>query len=294
MTAWKHYYLAKSIQDALQALDAGQGNARLIAGGTDLLLDLQQGRHPPLDTLVDLTHIHELTALEVRQNELFIGAAAPLSRIVLSPHVSQHARALSEACGLIGGPQVRNTATLGGNVAHALPAGDGTIALMALNAQAEIISAEGCRRVAMADLYSGPGHSTLDKGKEILKGFYLPLAGRHESSVHRRVMRPQGVAIAILNMAVWISRREQTIEDIRVALGPAGPVPLRASQTETILRGQTPSDEVLQRAIQVLLFEASFRTSRHRATAEYRRHLADVLLKETITIAWRRTFGEDL
>lgn len=290
MTAWKHYYLAKSVQDALQVLSAIQGSARPIAGGTDFLLDLQQGRHPPVDTLVDITHIPELNSLEIRQQELFIGAAAPLSKIVASPLVSQHARALSEACGLIGGPQVRNTATLGGNVAHALPAGDGTIALLALDAQAEIASGDGNRRVPVQELFSGPGRTSLDVRKEILSGFYLPLAKEMQSSTHRRVMRPQGVAIAILNMAVWVSRDQRGLADIRISVGPAGPVPLRARQTESFLRGQIPAEGIMEQATRVLLSEASFRTSPHRATAEYRQHIAGVLLKETLLTAWQRTF----
>jgi carbon-monoxide dehydrogenase medium subunit len=289
MTAWKQYYIAKTIQDALQTLSAGQGSARPIAGGTDLLLDLQQGRQTPLDTLVDLTQIPELTALEVRASEIYIGAAVPLSKIVASASVRHHALALSEACGLVGGPQVRNTATLGGNVAHALPAGDGTIALLALDAQAEIASSTGIRRVAMGELFLGPGRSALDMCNEILLGFYLPLAEACQSCAHRRVMRPQGVAIAILNMAVWVSRQGELIKDIRIALGPAGPVPLRARETEAYLRGKIPGNETLEQAIQILLLETSFRTSPHRATAAYRQHLAGVLLKDAFFASWQRT-----
>ncbi|MEJ2302932.1 MAG: FAD binding domain-containing protein, partial [Anaerolineales bacterium] len=87
MPIWNNYHLAQSIDDALQALSAAPGPARLIAGGTDLLLDLQQRRHPAVDTLVDVTAIPELTGLEIRQEKLFIGAAVPLSRIVRSPLV---------------------------------------------------------------------------------------------------------------------------------------------------------------------------------------------------------------
>lgn len=293
MTAWKNYYIARTIQDALQALAVGQAGACPVAGGTDLLLDLQQGRHNPVDTLVDLTHIPDLTVLETRSDELFIGAAAPLNKIVASPLVRKHARALCEACGLIGGPQVRNTATLGGNVAHALPAGDGTIALLALGAEAEIASLDGYRRVAMSDMFLGPGRSALDKNHEILLGFYLPIQDEQQSSAHRRVMRPQGVAIAILNLSVWVSRQKQSIAKIRIALGPAGPVPMRARETETYLQEKIPSDETLEQATRVLLSEASFRTSQHRATAAYRRHIAGILIKETFATAWGRTFNED-
>jgi carbon-monoxide dehydrogenase medium subunit len=132
MTLWQKYSLASNISDALQTLSSAVGPARLIAGGTDLLLDLQQGRCPPVHTLVDVSQCAELTCLEVRGERLFIGAAVTLSVLYASPLVQTHAQALWKACGLIAGPQVRNTATLGGNVAHALPAGDGSIALLAL------------------------------------------------------------------------------------------------------------------------------------------------------------------
>ncbi len=119
MPIWKNYYVAKDPKDALDALAGSSGPARLIAGGTDLLLELQQGLRPPVDTLVDINAIPEMRALDVRDGQLYIGSAVPLNDIVASPLVQMHAQALIEAASLIGGPQVRNTATLGGNVGHA-------------------------------------------------------------------------------------------------------------------------------------------------------------------------------
>ena len=293
MTLWNNYYIAQDVQGALQALSTSPGSARLIAGGTDLLLDLQQGRHPPLDTLIDITAIPEMTCLEIRQGELYIGAALPLNRILASPLVYQHAPALAEACGLIGGPQVRNSATLGGNVAHALPAADGAISLVAQGAEAEVADLAGRRRIPVEDLFAGPGKSTLDSRRELLLGFWLPLRLAGQASAFRRVMRPQGVAIAILNMAVWVERGEAQIVDVRLAVGPAGPRPLRARQAEAALRGCCLDDRTLDLARQALLAEARFRTSPHRATSEYRRHLAGTLLGETLTAAWKRTYGTE-
>ena len=290
MTFWKYYHLAKNISDALQVLAQAQGPARLISGGTDLLLDLQQGRHTPVHTLVDVTRIPEMTALEIRQDTLFVGAAVPLNRIVASPLVQQHAQALVEAAGLIGGPQVRNTATLGGNVAHALPAGDGTIALLALDALAEVADQREVRRIPMQELFLGPGRSALDPRSDLLVGFYLPLREPGQGSAFKRVMRPQGVAIAILNSAVWIRRERERIGDVRIAMGPAGPKPFRARAAEEVLRTQPMDEQVGSRAVQALLSEARFRTSPHRATLEYRREMADVLLAETLSQAWQRTF----
>jgi xanthine dehydrogenase FAD-binding subunit len=289
MPIWANYYLAQNLDDALRALSTAPGPARCIAGGTDLLLDLQQGRHPPLHTLVDVSAMPETSTLEIRSQELFIGAAVPLSQIVRSPLAVEHSQALVEACALIGGPQVRNTATLGGNVCHALPAADGTIALLAHEAQAEIARANGLRKVSLSELFAGPGKSTLDPHNEILVGFYLPLKKPCQGSAHRRVMRPQGVAIAILNMAVWIEREADRIQSIHISLGPSGPTPFRARRTEEFWCGRTFSLELFAPGLKIVLEEAHFRTSPHRATQEYRRHLAGILLEETLTAAWQRT-----
>ena len=204
MKLWKNYHLPQSIDDALQTLAATPGKANFIAGGTDLLLDLQQGRHDPVHSLIDITEIPEMSILESRGGELFIGAGVPHRKIVNSPIVQEHAEALTEACGLIGGSQVRNTATLGGNVAHALPAADGTIALMALDAEAEIASLTGHRRAPLREIFVGPGVNSLEN--ELLVGFYLSLKNPGDASAFKRVMRPQGVAIAILNLGVWLNR----------------------------------------------------------------------------------------
>lgn len=295
MTLWKKYYLAKTIQDAVQVLAIAPDRSCLIAGGTDLLLDLQQGRHAPVDTLVDVTSIPELTILEIRQNELFIGAAVPLNRVVASALVQRHAQALEEAGALIGGPQVRNTATLGGNVGHALPAADGTIALVALGAEAEVAGPAGTRRVPLVNLFLGPGRSTLSAGAELLVGFYIPLSSPDDcqGSAFRRVMRPQGVAIAILNTAIWLRRRADRIADIHIAVGPSGPTPMRSHKVEAVLRDRRfnlQTEVWLDEAVNALLSEASLRTSPHRATQAYRQHLARTLLEETLKAAWQRTF----
>ena len=149
MNLWQNYIRPKNLTEAMDAFATAPRPLLPIAGGTDLLLDLQQGRHAPVQTLVDVTSIAEMTLLEQRGDELFIGAAVPVNRIATTPIVAHHAQALTEACDLIAGPQIRNVATLGGNVAHALPAADGTIALLALNAQVEIANATGTRRVLL-------------------------------------------------------------------------------------------------------------------------------------------------
>jgi carbon-monoxide dehydrogenase medium subunit len=287
MTTWQNYHLASNLSEALTALTAAPGPNRPVAGGTDLLLDIQQGRHPPVHTLVDVSGVPEMNLLEIQQGKLFVGAALPLNQIVSSPLIQEHAQALFEACNLIGGPQVRNVATLGGNVSHALPAADGTIALLALEAQAEIFDETGSQTLPVEKLFAGPGRSAL-KSSQLLVGFHLPLRIAWQGSAFRRVMRPQGVAIAILNMAAWVELHGDTIFNVHISIGPAGPTPLRARAAEETLRGQKLSPHSLTQALDALLAEARFRTSPHRAMVEYRRHLAGVLLEETLLAACQR------
>lgn len=293
MPTYNKYLIPNSIQDALRVLkEYAPGSVRLVAGGTDLLLDLRQGRHAPLEALVDVNSIPELQRFEIKDDQLYIGAAVPLNEVTESPLVIQHAQALSEATGLIGGPQVRNTATLGGNVAHALPAGDGTISLLSLDAKAEIASKDGIRIVPLIELYAGPGKSMLDPQGDLLVGFIMPVKKAGQASSFKRVMRPQGVALPILNMSVWLDREGNTIKDIRIAIGPAGRTPQLGIAAENVLRGKELTDVLLDEALEALLNNISLRTSKLRATKEYRVHLTGVLLKDVVTCAWERAAEE--
>ncbi|HLO31600.1 MAG TPA: FAD binding domain-containing protein [Anaerolineales bacterium] len=299
MNLWQEYLRPTNLSQALKAFAEASGPVLPIAGGTDLLLDLEQGHHAPVHTLLDVTSIAEMNALEVRAGELFVGAAVPVNRIVLDPLVSAHAQALTEACNLIAGPQVRNVATLGGNVAHALPAADGTIALLALHAQAEIASAyapaavpggdsPATRRIPFKELFLGPGKSSLKHGQELLIGFYLPLTRDHQASCFKRIMRPQGVALPIINLAIWLERAEDKINQICIAVGPGGPTPWRGTEVEKTLIGKPLNAETFQTAQEALLAQVGFRSSARRASADYRRHIVTGLFQEVLETAWAR------
>jgi CO/xanthine dehydrogenase FAD-binding subunit len=285
------YLVAQSVREALSALSEAGHAPCIVSGGSDLLLDLQQGNHPPVGTLIDVTEIDEMRALEIRQHSLFIGASVTLTRLSDSALIKQHAQALSNAASLMANPQVCNVATIGGNVVHALPAADGTIALLALDAQAEIANLYGRRRVPIQTLFKGPGETTLDPCCELLVGFYLPLIEPGEASAFSRRVNPQGIALAMLNMAIWLKRDGERVGDIRIAIGPSGPVPCRMKAAEGVLRGYRISNQIRTQALEAVLGEARFRTSPHRATAEYRRNLAGVLWAEAFDMAWGRAGG---
>ena len=288
MNLWQEYLRPTNLSQAIKAFAEAPRPILPVAGGTDILLDLEQGRHAPVHTLLDVTSIVEMAALEVRGSELFIGAAVPVNRIVLDPLVGAHARALTEACNLIAGPQVRNVATLGGNVAHALPAADGTIALLAMNAQAEIAGVSGTRRVPFKELFLGPGKSALKHGEELLVGFYLPLSKAGQASCFKRIMRPQGVALPIINLAIWLERVEDKFSQIRIAVGPGGPTPWSGTEAEKVLIGKSLNDETLGNAVEALLTQVGFRSSARRASSDYRRHIVVGLFNDVLETAWQR------
>jgi carbon-monoxide dehydrogenase medium subunit len=283
MAHWKHYSTPRSVEEAVAALAGCPGTARVVAGGTDLLLDIGQGRVAPVHTLVDVTRIPDLRSVREEGDAVFVGAAVTHAEIISNPLLKSAAACLVEACSLIGGPQVRNVATIGGNVAHALPAGDGTIALLALDAEALLAGPDGSRWTPLDGFFEAPGVPTFSRDREIVVGFRFPSARPPVRTAFRRIMRPQGVAIAILNMAVWVRWGEgQRIEEIRIAIGPAGPHPFRARATEASLRGCVPGPASVAAAVRALQGEAKFRTSPHRATEEYRRDLAGVLLRRVL------------
>jgi CO/xanthine dehydrogenase FAD-binding subunit len=291
MAHWQAYLQVDSVEGALQALMADPSSA-VIAGGTDLLLDMRQGRHPPVHALVDVSAVAEMRQVLDAGEWITLGAALPLNEIIAHPLISEHAQGLVEACELIGGPQVRNVATLGGNVAHALPAGDGTIALLSLGGQAEIASPEGRRWVPIEALFQGPGEPAFERSREMIVSFRIPARNPREGSAFRRIMRPQGVAIAILNMGVKLGLDdEDRVQQAGIALGPAGPTPLRCERAEAVLLGETLSVDLLKEASNAVLTQAQLRTSPHRATQSYRQHLVRILLERAVKAAFARAGG---
>jgi CO/xanthine dehydrogenase FAD-binding subunit len=195
-----------------------------------------------------------------------------------------------EGCGLIGGPQVRNVATIGGNVSHALPAGDGTIALLALGSEVEIASLDGTRWQPLIELFAGPGKVTFNRDQELVVRFRFAKKRDREASAFHRVMRPQRVAIAILNLAAWVKlAADKRLEAVRIACGPAGPTPFRAFKTEAYLTGKTWDETTFQKAAEILAQEVSLRTSAYRATKEYRHKLLPQLLKIVLDAAVERS-----
>jgi carbon-monoxide dehydrogenase medium subunit len=290
MTLWTYYHTPSTIDEALALLASYQGRARVMAGGTDLLLDIREGHTPRPDALVDITRITDLNRIEEDGDVLVVGAGVTHSQIVASPALAAHATCLVESCGVVGGPQVRNVGTLGGNVAHALPAGDGTISLVALDADADAIVAGERRWRPITEMFLGPGQSLLDQTRDLLIRFRFRLCGAGEATAFKRIMRPQGVALPILGCAAWVRLDEpgERYGDVRVCVGPVAQVPVRATDVEAALRGQLVSGETLDRAVRAAHASLRPRTSKYRATVDYRQEMVEVLLRRVLPLAVQR------
>jgi CO/xanthine dehydrogenase FAD-binding subunit len=289
MAMFQEYLQPATVEEALENLSNASGTTAVIAGGTDLLLDIRQGRHNPVDQLIDVSEIEEMQKITPDGDYIYLGASATHKQIISNPLLVEHAQCVVEGCGLIGGPQVRNVATIGGNVSHGLPAGDGTIGLLALDTEVQIASPEGIRCQPLLEIFAGLGKVTFDRKSELVVGFRFAKKSDREASAFHRVMRPQGVAIAILNMAAWVKLKEDgSLEKVRISCGPAGPKPFRALETEEFLGSKTWDEVTYQKAAEILAGEVSLRTSAHRATKEYRHRLLPVLLKQVLDTAVER------
>lgn len=293
MKLWSHYHVAQSVDEALRLLSQYNGEARVIAGGTDLLLDIQQGNHPPVEAMVDITRIKELTTIDLDGDELTLGAGVTHTAIEMDPTLQRRATALTESCSVVGGPQVRNVATIGGNVAHALPAADGTLSLVALRATAEVASPEGREWCEIGDLFLGAGQSRVHSTRQLLTRFRFKLAEPGEASAFKRIMRPQGVALPVLGCAVWVKLDEarEHFVDASICVGPVSPTPIRASEAESALVGQVANDDTIAHVAKVARESLHPRTSKYRATAEYRVEMIELLVRESLLVAVDRAKG---
>ncbi len=286
---WKHYHTPESINEAIQLLDRYDGRAQVIGGGTDLLLEIQQGRKPPMDAMVDTFRIAGLGEISRDDEHIVIGCAVTHSRIVRDPRIIQHGTCLVEACGVIGGPQVRNVGTLAGNVAHALPAGDGTIGLLVLGGEIEISDSEGSHWMPLQDAFLGAGKSAIDHHRSLLSRLRFKPTGHLEGSAFFRIMRPQGVALPMISMAASLSLDEnRIIESARIAVAPSGPVPSLAEAAMKVLAGKPGTQDQFAKASEAALSNMNLRSSKYRASREYREEMVRTHLPRIMARAAER------
>ena len=294
MSLWNTYHTPQTVEEALQLLQQYGDRAQIVAGGTDLILDMQQGNHPPVEALVDVTRIAGLDEIRAEDGWIVLGAAVTHAQIESSELIRRHGAALAESCSVVGGPQVRNVATLGGNIAHALPAADGAIGLLALDAQVQVCTlvedVTACAWQPLLALYAGPGRTTLARD-QMIGAFRFPLLTPRQASAFDRIMRPQGVALPILGVAAKLTLDEdgRRVSATAIAIGPAGPIPFRATDAEAALvAADSFDDSAVEAAVAAAQAQAQLRTSKYRASKEYRHEMVAVLLRRVLRRAGKQ------
>ena len=285
------YYRPRSASEAVTILAANEG-ATVIAGGTDLVIDRRLGRADPQAPLVDVTGIDELRGVRWDGDDLHIGAAAAISAIESDPAVIVRASALAEAARVLGSVQIRNMATLGGNLCTASPAAEMAPPLMVHDAVAAIQGPNGERRQAVADFATGPRTTILATG-EILTNVRLRAPALSGSCYLRQTVR-WAMDLAGVGVAAWVRTDGEgagaTAKEVRLALGAVAPTAVLVPGLESLLAGAPLTAERLG-AVSAAASAACEPISDTRGTAEHRRHVAGVLAARALSIAHARAAG---
>jgi CO/xanthine dehydrogenase FAD-binding subunit len=277
----EEYLYPATVEEALQMLAAHHGRARIIAGGTDLIRNFQRGEHTA-DCLVDISRIPALRGVAEENGMIHIGAATTHAEIARSALIHEAAAVLAEGAAEVGSPQIRNVGTIGGNVINAQPAADTSLALLALDAEAEVVGPYGAHWLPLADLYAGPGTSRVDPTAELLCRFRFRALHGRVGSAYRRLNRRKTLALPSLCVAVVVHLRGSAFGRTAIAVGPVAAHPWRASAAEYWLRGTPANDTSIAHAADMARRAAQPRDSLLRGAQAYRKAMVAVLVRDTL------------
>jgi CO/xanthine dehydrogenase FAD-binding subunit len=282
---WFDFATPASVAEAVSLLTAHPG-ARLLAGGTDLLVQLRAGRKET-DLVVDLKRIPELNALEYDPvRGLTIGAAVPCYRIYRDPTVARAYPALVELASLIGGTQIQGRASLGGNLCNAAPSADSIPLLIALGATCQISGPRVAREIAVEDFCTAPGRNVLQPG-ELLVSLHLPPPPAHSGARYLRFIPRNEMDIAVAGVGVEVVLDNGKFRSARIALAAVAPTPLFVREAGDALAGQLVNDASIARAADIARASVKPITDM-RGTSDYRRHICGVLTRRALETAVQR------
>jgi carbon-monoxide dehydrogenase medium subunit len=278
---------AKDLAHAVALLGEYGADAKILAGGTDLLADLKFSSHGP-GVMIDISRLDELKGIAIVDDGLRIGALATHTEIMRSPVIRDLFPALVEAAHTIGAVQTRNLGTIGGNLVTCVPSMDSGPTLIALEAAVTVASTEGQRQMPLASLFVGPRKTSLKPG-ELLVDIVIPKANLGKPAAFEKFGLRKGQALALVNAAAafWIDERKGTFAAPRISLGAVAPTVVRASRAEAYLDGLEISAEAMAEAGRIAATEAK-PISDFRASADYRRELIAVLVKRALATAHAR------
>lgn len=280
------YLRPATVEDALQFLS--QGNARIIAGGTDLVLDLKSGKIKA-DALVDITRIPQMQEISCTDRNITIGGAVTHAMAADSALLGEYASALATGCRSVGSRQIRNIATLAGNVINAQPAADAAVPLAVMEPVFHIATVNGTKKLSMPEIYAGFGKSAVDSSKELLTAITVETEDENETSTYERLELRGALALPMLCVAVRLRLSTNSmIEWARIAMAPVGVGPVRAHKAEQFLQGKPAQESVLVAAGQYAAEDANPRSNLLRGSREYRLETLPVLVRRALSRACER------
>lgn len=277
--------LPESVDDCVKTLAGRPAGAKLLAGGTDLLPQMKNGMLKPA-WVVDLSRVAELQTLAVEGGELHIGAAVTARTLELDKRVTGRYASIAEGGALLGSVQVRNLATVGGNLCNAAPSADMAPPLIALDAVAVIAGPKGRRRVPLAEFFTGARRTVLG-ADELLVELVVPDPGARSGGQYLRHTPRRELDIAVVGVASQLTLADGKCAKARIALAAVAPTPVRATTAEQALQGQALTPELIERAAG-LAVDAAHPIADQRGSIEFRRHLVRVLTRRTLTTALAR------
>ncbi len=256
-------------------------HAQLLAGGTDLVIGMKAYTETP-QSVISLQKIQGLdTITTASDGSITIGAMTKVRDVELSDDVQKHHTALAEGASEIGSIQIRNLATIGGNIAHASPAADTVAGLLVADAQVDIASADGGRSVPINELFTGPGQTVLKSG-EIITQFRLPSPASGSHYIKHKIR--EVMDLAFIGVASAVNIDNGTITDARIGLAAVAPTPIRATEAEDLLKGKEITYELLEQAGEAAA-AATSPISDLRCSAEHRKEMVNVLTRRTLQLA---------
>jgi carbon-monoxide dehydrogenase medium subunit len=279
------YERPETVADAVAALRAG--DARALAGGTDLVPQLREGRRSAA-RIVDLKHVAAMMAIDVLPGGgVSIGAAATASTVARHPAIAASYPAVAQSARLIGGVQVQNRASLGGNICNAAPSADGVPALIGLAAQAVIAGPAGTRELAVEALFAGPGRTSLSAG-ELLVAIKLPPPQPRSAAAYLRFTPRREMDIAVAGSGAWLRLgADGAIAEARIVLASVAPTQIRAPSAERKIVGERPSAALFEEAGRLAARDAR-PISDTRGSADFRRTLVAVLTARALADCGRQ------
>jgi carbon-monoxide dehydrogenase medium subunit len=284
---WDEYAIPKSAEEALRILQSRAGEARIIAGGTDLIPELKDGAKK-VKCLVDISEIELLRKIELDGDLIRLGAGVTHAQVASSELIRKRAGLLAEAASAVGSPLIRNQGTVVGNVVNAQPAADTAVALFSLCAEVEILSASGTRRVPIKQTYEKRGVSTINSSSEIVTALYIKCLRSNQGSAFVRLAQRKALALPMLNVGTVVTVQGGRFEDCRITVGPVAPLPFRSRKAEASLENAAAVPESIARAAEAAASEAQPRDSAFRGSAEYRREMVKVFVRRAVERATQR------